>query len=68
MSFGMQEEEIIDLAFRKASEASGKYSLGAGSNPISEGMVHAAIAAVVTENNARILEALTKAGIKLELE
>ena len=44
------------------------HKIGAGSGRISEAMCYAAIAGVVTENNSRILEALTKAGIKLELE
>ena len=65
MVFGLQQEEIESLV-KQAIEDSSALSPATGDTLSSR--LSLAMTRVVTENNARILEALKEAGIQLQLD
>ena len=65
MDFGLQKEEIESLARQAFEEGRKEFPWGDGLESGQPVQVTHAIVEVVTQNNARILEALTNAGIRL---
>ena len=65
MAFGLQREEIDSLV-RQASEGFRRLRVGSGLESDEQLQISLVIAEVITQNNMRILEALNKAGIKLD--
>ena len=68
MAFGLQKEEIESLVRVAVEESEKKYHVGEGLTGKGQLQVTLAITEVITQNNARILEVLTEAGIKLKLD
>jgi hypothetical protein len=68
MAFGLQKGEIESLVRVAVEESEKKYHIGEGLKEKGTLQVTLAITEVITQNNARILEALTEAGIQLKLD
>ena len=66
MSFGLNKEEITSLLTAPLYRVAAINHFGDGLDPSARAQVTNAIAEAITQNNARILEALNKAGIKIK--